>query len=81
MHLVDRHGELESNVLVVLLCVDPILVLADVVPIETVLEGEGVGDLKLLPGHDSRSAYLVRLDAKAAVLVVEHVRLLGKYPG
>lgn len=80
VHFVDGEDELRADRPVVILCESPALVLSEIVSIETVLEREGVRDLKLLPGDDTRCSDLVWFDSEPAIPIVEHVRLLRKYP-
>ena len=93
MHFIYRHGEFEANISVVLrmiyvafhfirtiflslLCSN-----TNIISIKTVLQSEGMGDLKLFPCYDSGRTYFVGFDSESAVLVVEHMSLLCEYTG
>lgn len=78
MHVIDRKHKLEADILIFLLSENARLILTYIVTVKAVLERERVGDGELLPSDDTRRAYLVGLDAEAAILVVEHMCFLSK---
>ena len=81
MELVNRLNELDAHSLVVFFRELPVLILAKVIPVETVLERERMGNVELLPGDNSACTDLVGLNLEATVLDVEQMGLLGEDAG
>lgn len=77
MKVKDRGAKFLTDFGILLLGEELVLVLAEIVAVETALERERVSYHELLPGNDSSSAELVGLDFEAAVAIVEEVSLLG----
>lgn len=81
MHLVDRLHELSPDPSVVIVCELDHLFLSSLIAVETVLKGERVGDLKLLPRDDPARTDFIRLNFEPTVSDVEHMCLLSKDAG
>jgi len=75
--LINGLAEFAAHGLVVILGKLLALILAEVEAVERVFQGEGVRDLKLLPGHHAPSPDFVRLNLEPTVLVIKQVGFLG----